>query len=145
MRKLVTLALAASATTALTWVAPVSAAENMTIGQQEFNSSCAACHGVEADGKGPMAGLMTVEVPDLTVLAKNNGGVFPMERVYSVIDGRAEVAAHGTRDMPIWGARYKQMASEESANELLDDRTFSLMARARILAIVDFLYGLQKK
>ncbi len=145
MKKIITGAIATGVVAALSLLSPSIAAENMSFGQREFNSSCSACHGVEADGKGPMAGLMTMEVPDLTMLAKNNGGVFPMERVYSIIDGRADVASHGTRDMPIWGARYKRMMAEQPANEMLDDQTFGAMARARILAIVDYLYSVQQK
>ncbi|MBZ0163132.1 MAG: cytochrome c [Notoacmeibacter sp.] len=136
---------AAGVLAAMNGPAAVLAAEAMSIGQQEYNSSCAACHGAQADGQGPMAGLMSTAVPDLTQLAKNNGGVFPLERMYSIIDGRADVAWHGSRDMPVWGSRYKEMAAEEPANELLDEQTLNLMARSRILAIVDYLYGVQQK
>lgn len=121
------------------------AAEAMSIGQQEYNSSCAACHGADANGQGPMAGLMTTAVPDLTQLAKHNGGVFPLERLYSIIDGRAEVAWHGSREMPVWGSRYKAMAAAQPASDLLDEQTLNLMARSRILAIIDYLYSVQQK
>ena len=47
---------------------------------------------------------------NLTVLTKKNNGVFPFEAVYEVIDGRKEVTAHGTREMPVWGRRYMEEA-----------------------------------
>ena len=40
---------------------------------------------------------------DLTRLTEKNDGTFPAERLTQVIDGRAEVAAHGSREMPVWG------------------------------------------
>ena len=78
------------------------AAEKMDIGKMEYGESCAACHGVTGKGDGPFAAQLKSPVPDLTVLTKNNGGVFPALRVYNVIDGRQELLAHGTREMPIW-------------------------------------------
>jgi len=42
-------------------------------------------------------------MPDLTSIAKRNGGVFPVDRVMMNIDGRAMPRAHGTSEMPIWG------------------------------------------
>ena len=81
---------------------------NSELGKQEFESKCAACHGLSGKGDGPQS---TVTRPaDLTVLAKNNGGVFPTRRVYEIIDGRQDVAAHGPRTMPIWG-RYFQVGA----------------------------------
>jgi mono/diheme cytochrome c family protein len=69
----------------------------------EFRNSCAACHGAEGKGDGPMAVLLTVKPPDLTVLAEKNQGNFPFSQVMRIIDGRAAVGAHGPREMPIWG------------------------------------------
>lgn len=76
-------------------------------GQARFEQYCAVCHGKSAKGDGPFANLMTTKPADLTMLAKNNGGEFPFGRVYDSIDGRNVLAAHGTRDMPIWGQEMK--------------------------------------
>lgn len=76
-------------------------------GQARFAQYCAVCHGPGAKGDGPFANLMTTKPADLTALAKNNGGEFPFGRVYDTIDGRNMLAAHGTRDMPIWGREMK--------------------------------------
>jgi mono/diheme cytochrome c family protein len=76
-------------------------AQDSDPGKSEFQSSCATCHGIDGEGKGPLSTQLKVLPADLTVLTKKNNGVFPFETVYEVIDGRKEVAAHGTRDMPI--------------------------------------------
>ena len=56
-------------------------------------------------GDGPLAVLLKNPVPDLTTIQKNNAGVFPFDRVYGIVDGREAVAAHGPREMPVWGLK----------------------------------------
>lgn len=48
------------------------------LGKQEYMNNCASCHGESGMGQGPLAELMTVDVPSLTTLAANNDGKFPM-------------------------------------------------------------------
>lgn len=67
-----------------------------------FGAYCAACHGVDARGGGPMAEILSIEPPDLTVLAAGAGGAFPLARVVRQIDGRDVLLAHGG-PMPIFG------------------------------------------
>lgn len=74
-------------------------------GQGVFQTFCAACHGMDAQGDGPMSNILTVEPPDLTLLAQSNGGVFPVFRVVRQIDGRDPMMAHGG-DMPLFGALF---------------------------------------
>jgi hypothetical protein len=81
-------------------------------------------------------------MPDLTTLSKNNGGVFPISRVYNVIDGREEVKAHGTREMPIWGSQLTVKAAPAYDDYRYEPEAF---VRARILAVIDYLYRLQAK
>jgi len=76
---------------------------NTDVGKEEFESKCATCHGTSAKGDGPQSLSLPTKPADLTILAKKNGGVFPTRRVYEIIDGRQEVAAHGPRTMPVWG------------------------------------------
>jgi mono/diheme cytochrome c family protein len=81
----------------------------VTLGQQEFQSYCATCHGPKAKGDGPSASFLRIKPTDLTQLSKHNGGTFPFVRTYEQIDGssRTVVAGHGTSDMPIWGAVFR--------------------------------------
>lgn len=72
-------------------------------GHAAFITSCASCHGEDGRGGGPVAEFLTIPVPDLTLLAIEYGGHFPEELVYNTIDGRRNVPAHGSREMPVWG------------------------------------------
>ena len=70
-------------------------------GSALFETYCASCHGYDAHGDGPVAESLKTRPPNLTQLAKLNGGTFPAERTRRVIDGReARVRAHGSIEMP---------------------------------------------
>lgn len=77
-------------------------AEDPASGAAIFQTHCATCHGAEGMGDGPLGAMLTVPPPDLTGLSARNGGVFPLERVLSRIDGTMEVMAHGG-PMPLFG------------------------------------------
>jgi len=62
-------------------------AQDIDVGKTEYQSSCAACHGIDAKGNGPVSKELKKPPTDLTVLAKNNNGVFPYDMVYQVIKG----------------------------------------------------------
>jgi len=98
-------------------------AEDVVPGKIEYLSSCASCHGEDGKGSGILASLLKVPPADLTTLARRNGGYFPLAGVTEIIDGRTLIAAHGTREMPIWG--------------------FDVSTRNRIPAIVDYLIRIQ--
>jgi len=78
-------------------------------GHHIFVAKCAACHGENGRGTGIYAAQLTTRPADLSVLAKNNQGVFPFWRVYEAISGNELMPAHGSRDMPIWG---QELAAE---------------------------------
>jgi hypothetical protein len=114
------------------------------VGKEEFESNCATCHGVSGKGDGPQALTLSIKPADLTMLAKNNGGVFPTQRVNDIIDGRAEVAAHGSRTMPIWGVEFQVDAPnlpEAPSEEFFGSR--DARVRAKVKALVDYLSKLQ--
>lgn len=52
-------------------------------------------------------------MPDLTVLAKKNGGQFPTARVGQTIMGDEAVVSHGSREMLIWGPIFHQVESDQ--------------------------------
>jgi mono/diheme cytochrome c family protein len=84
---------------------PVLAEGDPVAGEGLFQTFCAACHGMDAQGEGPMSNVLTVEPPDLTLLSQSNSGVFPVFRVVRQIDGRDPMMAHGG-DMPVFGALF---------------------------------------
>jgi hypothetical protein len=84
---------------------------------------------------------------DLTRLAEDNNGVFPFARVYDVIDGRLEVATHGTRDMPVWGEVYRRSSAQGQNGALpyLSSREIAeSIVRVRILALIDYIWTLRE-
>lgn len=117
-------------------------AQQMSLGEFEFRNSCAVCHGEDGRGSGPLAGMIEVGPSDLTVLTRNNGGVFPVESLYGAIDGTAEVRAHGMREMPVWGTRYLARVEEDPAFDYSPDERASY-ARTRILALIEYLSTIQ--
>lgn len=72
-------------------------------GKEIFKAYCASCHGEDAKGHGPAALALKLAPPDLTLLAKRNGGKFPAEHVNTVIVHGVDTPAHGSTEMPIWG------------------------------------------
>lgn len=116
--------------------------ETVDIGKQEFEVHCAICHGVDAKGHGIYASNLKVAPIDLTSIARNNAGVFPADRIIGVIDGRAQIASHGPRNMPIWGDRYAITAVEHFAGSPYDQEAF---IRGRVLILVDYLRRIQQK
>ncbi len=110
------------------------------IGKREYNAKCASCHGLTGKGDGYYEPLLTVRPSDLTVITKKNNGVFPVDKVVQAIDGRAGVKAHGSREMPIWGRDYSLEAGERYFDLPFDAEGY---VRAKILAVVDYLYRLQ--
>ena len=112
------------------------------IGKKEYEANCAVCHGISGKGDGPFAANLKKRVPSLTTLSKANNGVFPVQRVYEIIDGRAEVRMHGPRDMPIWGDKYKAEAFERHG---FREHIAAGVIRGRILALIAYINKLQDK
>jgi mono/diheme cytochrome c family protein len=126
-------------------------AEAIDIGKSEFQSSCASCHGADGKGKGPVSEQLKTPPSDLTVLAKNNNGVFPTNAVYETIYGSKTIPAHGTREMPIWGERFNPVVNlphyvDPSYWKMAGpEQSPDVVVRARILAVIDYLNRIQNK
>jgi hypothetical protein len=112
-------------------------------GRQEFLRSCASCHGISGKGDGPVAKSLRTPPPDLTKLSEANDGVFPISRVYEVIDGRIERLVHGSRDMPVWGERYMEGIISRDTRGWTSKELAEASVRARILALVEYISTLQ--
>jgi len=67
---------------------------------------CATCHGLTGEGDGPLAQALTTPPPNLRRLSERYGNPLPDDQIARFIDGRADVKAHGPRDMPVWGMRF---------------------------------------
>jgi mono/diheme cytochrome c family protein len=77
-----------------------------------YKAYCASCHGKTGKGDGPMAPVLKATVPDLTAIAKDNGGVFPEARIRRIIMGEGMIASHGSREMPVWGPIFHQIEED---------------------------------
>jgi mono/diheme cytochrome c family protein len=115
-------------------------AQDAVVGQEEFRMHCAACHGMSGLGDGPIGQSLKTPAPNLALIAQRNGGAFPFQRVYDIIEGSAVVSAHGTRDMPLWGDRYRRDAKPVTPDQV--DITNQLVER-RILSLVYYIGTLQ--
>jgi mono/diheme cytochrome c family protein len=111
-------------------------------GKREYDSNCASCHGLKGKGDGPYKPFLTKSPTDLSTLSKRNAGVYPFHSVYAIIDGRQDVAAHGPRDMPVWGAQYNAKAAESYLDVPYSSEAF---VRTRVLALTEYISRLQVK
>ena len=111
-------------------IRPTSAAS----GQEMYQTYCAVCHGTDAKGNGPAADALKVPPTDLTVLAGKNGGKYPAMRVSAIIRGEEVLAAHGSKDMPIWGHLFWNISGGHEAE-----------VQQRVANLNKYIESLQKK
>lgn len=102
--------------------------ERIAAGRTLYRAHCASCHGEGARGDGHLSEMMKILPADLTRLTHRNGGTFPYDRAYRVIDGRDEVRGHGTGSMPVWGLTFLLDAPESAPEESVEERIRDLLA-----------------
>jgi mono/diheme cytochrome c family protein len=109
-------------------------------GKLEYDNNCAVCHGSSGKGDGIYVEILKRSPPDLTTMTKRNGGVFPVNKVYEVIEGAGY--GHGTREMPIWGKEFSVGGADYYRDLPFDREAF---VRGRILSVIEYLNRLQVK
>jgi mono/diheme cytochrome c family protein len=114
---------------------PVDAGIHGVSGAYAYRTYCASCHGADGKGEGPLAESLRFHPPDLTLIARRNGGDYPSETVHRIVDGRKPLPGHGGPDMPIWGDAFR------NADTGYDDAK----VKERIRAVVDYLRTLQAR
>ena len=111
-------------------------------GQVLYRRYCASCHGLSGRGDGPIADRLKVTLPDLTLLAADNGGRFPRHEVAQVLTGERAVPTHGPLSMPVWGQPLSPDPADPLAAAAAAAAAFD---RARdVTAILDFLASIQR-
>ncbi|MFQ5524626.1 MAG: c-type cytochrome [Thermoanaerobaculia bacterium] len=101
-----------------------------------FQIHCAACHGLEGRGNGPLAADLKVAPADLTDLMESDESgdtVFPARRLTGVIDGREDLRGHGAREMPIWGLSFQEPGRDADQEEPVRRRIDDLLAFLRTI------------
>jgi hypothetical protein len=104
------------------------------LGADLYARYCASCHG-EIAPTGAIAGRQP-DAPDLTRLAARFGSPLRRDELASFIDGRRELRAHGTREMPAWGEQLYRGYPETPGTETVRKGTLEL--------IIDFLESQQR-
>ena len=113
---------------------PSLALESLT-GGDSFDRYCASCHGADGRGGGPVASALRTRPPDLTTLARREGGAFPRERVATFIEGTERLSlTHGNGDMPVWG---RVLRGLESSDARIRVRLANLVAYVESLQVAE--------
>jgi mono/diheme cytochrome c family protein len=123
---------------------PAAGKGDSDLGRITYGAHCAACHGSDGRGDGPMAEFLTVEVPDLTTIQRDNEGVFPFSRVYRIIEGGAENEVHEASTMPGWGERLLRDTYILHGIRVEPGQREGFV-RSRILAVIDHIAGMQEQ
>jgi mono/diheme cytochrome c family protein len=100
-------------------------------GVDSFKAYCAVCHGQDAKGNGPAATALKKAPADLTTIARRHGGKFSAPDVEAVILGTEVMAAHGSRDMPIWGPVFQAVSTDAGFMKL------------RVSNLIDYIRSIQ--
>ena len=110
------------------------------LGEFEYMNSCAHCHGADGKGGGTIVAYLNTPLPDWSQLQKENGGVFPVSKVFQSIELGPEPGPHGTADMPAWGQRY----FERAATDPYFMTNAADFPKLRILALIEYLTTIQE-
>jgi mono/diheme cytochrome c family protein len=112
------------------------AAEQRPAAPPMFVRYCSACHGIHGRGDGPAASALQPPPADLTQITQRHGGRFPVDEIAALIDGRTVLPAHGSREMPIWGAYFGGMGRGSTAGEAIVDDVLRVL--------IDYLQAIQQ-
>jgi len=103
-------------------------------GEKLYKQDCAVCHGNDLKGNGPAPPPFKDVPPDLTRLAKRHGGTFPEKYFEDVLRNGVAIPAHGSPEMPTWGADFRTREHLDSAQVTL-----------RIANLSNYIKSLQEK
>ena len=102
-------------------------------GSDLFQFYCATFHGPGGRGDGPVASSLKTPPADLTRIAARHGGHFPSEEIQRFVAGDdIPAAAHGTREMPVWGPIFYSLEPHDR------------LTRIRLENVVRYIETLQK-
>jgi len=105
-------------------------------GKEMYLQYCSSCHGQDGRGDGSVSAFLKVKVPDLTLLKKNNKGIYPLDQVILAIDGRRKLRTHGDPKMPVWGVIFRE--------EVKDPKSAEVTVGSREKAIAEYVATLQR-
>ena len=109
-------------------VASTAAAGDVARGRALYLRNCASCHGIKGNGQGPVAAQLKTPPADLRLLSSRYGNPLPEDQIARFIDGRADIAAHGPRDMPVWGEEVWKYPEGKGPSGQVTSRVADLVA-----------------
>lgn len=112
--------------------------EQIARGKDLFMQYCSTCHGEDARGK--IIDTLKVQPANLRLIHKmHRTPEFPIAEVARVIDGRKIVAAHGPREMPVWGDLFRQEGLFEEGVVITEDQL-----KGKLADIISYLMAIQE-
>ena len=78
-----------------------------------------------------MAPLLKVAPPDLTRIQAREK-TFPSQRIAKLISGEVRVQSHGTREMPIWGPIFSQIAWDQDLGRIRIDNLVRYLGQLQV-------------
>jgi mono/diheme cytochrome c family protein len=121
--------------------APAAGAPPVPIGHHEYSHACAQCHGRGGKGDGPDGAALSPKPTDLTVLAKNNGGKFPTQKILAVIRDTEPISAHGPHEAPVWGKEFSLRDNVSTGASVPEP---SAQVAYRVKQLVEYLKSIQE-
>ena len=101
-------------------------------GKDTFDAYCAPCHGRGGAGDGPVAPVLRTPPADLRTLSSKRG-FFPKQEIVAFVTGNGRpIEAHGSSDMPIWGAIFHGLDPSDTR------------VKIRLQNVVDYVESLQR-
>jgi hypothetical protein len=88
-------------------------------GKQLYIQYCGSCHGKDGRGNGSVSPYLKIAVPDLTMVKKNNKGIYPLDNVMATIDGRRAVRTHGDRAICLSGEKFSERKQNKESTPSL--------------------------
>jgi len=106
----------------------------LEVGRRVYERKCSECHGLPDEGPRFVESYGGT-APDLRLLSREYGSPLARDVLSRFIDGRADVAAHGPRAMPVWG--------EELYDEVPEGTSAEEMRAGTIALLLDYLDTIQ--
>lgn len=104
-----------------------------------YQDVCSGCHGRDGTGNGEFASALLKRPSDLTTISLRNGGVYPRNKILTIIDGY-ERGAHFSEAMPNFGDGYL------GEPIIWDDGSgFGTPVPAQLLALSDYIESIQRQ
>ena len=132
--------LACVASVAVSGIACADGNMQLDVGKKQYMKYCATCHGPSGTRhrRHRVASVHEAAHQPDAARRRTTAATFPMMDVIGIVRGDQPIAAHGTREMPVWGEIIGGDPTEEGMYKKDE-------AEAKILTIGKYLESIQAK